>query len=250
MNNISASVNGVPSIAILTNVSLFSELVSRVMHRTPHLPGIGVFHGPSGYGKTFAATYAAHKTRAFYLEVGESWTKAKFVRMLLVELGREPRGTVADMVEAAIAALAMTPGRPLIVDEADWIVKRGYIETVRELHDKSGTPIILIGEELLPAKIAAVSERTHNRVLAWEPAQPADADDAAAVARLYVPGVEVRRDLLDFFVAKTGGRIRRVCVNLDRAREQAETEGLKSIGRPEWGDKTVYTGQAPARRAA
>ncbi len=248
MNKISAPVNG--TTAILTNVTLFSELVNRIMTRPAHLPGIGVFHGFSGYGKTFSAIYAAHRTRAYYLEVGESWTKAKFVRQLLIELGRDPRGTVADMVELAIQALAMTPGRPLIIDEADWIVKRGYIETVRELHDKSGTPIILIGEELLPSKIAALSERTHNRVLDWVPAQPADIQDASALARLYAPDVEIGRDLLEHLVAKSGGRIRRICVNIERIRSEAAVEDWTSVDLEEWGQRALYSGQQPARRAA
>lgn len=236
--------------AILTNVTLFSELVNKVMTRKPHLPGIGVFHGFSGYGKTFAATFAAHKTRAFYLEVGESWTKAKFVRQLLVELGADPRGTVADMVERAIQALAMTPGRPLIIDEADWIVKRGYIETVRELHDKSGTPVVIIGEELLPARIAAVSERTHNRVLDWVPAQPADVADAEALADLYCPGLAIAPDLLERIVAKSGGRVRRICVNLNKVQEFAEVEGMDAVSLAQWGERPLFAGQAPARRAA
>lgn len=236
--------------AMLTNVALFSELVTRVINRPAHLPGIGVFHGFSGFGKTCAATFAAHKTRAYYLEVGESWTKADFCRKLLIELGVEPKGTIARMVDRAIEALAMTPGRPLIVDEFDWVVKRGYLETVREFHDKSGTPIIIIGEELLPSKIAQVSERFHNRVLDWVPAQPADVEDAMALAALYHPGLEVERGLMELLVTKSGGRPRRICVNLGRVQTLADVEGLDKVGLDQWGDRALFSGQPPARRAA
>lgn len=244
------SVPSVNTTAMLANVSLFSELALRVMNRKPHLPGIGVFHGFSGYGKTCAATFAAHKTRAFYLEAGESWTKAKFCRQLLIELGVEPKGTIADMVERAIEALAMTPGRPLIVDEFDHVVKRGYLETVREIHDKSGTPIVVIGEELLPSKIAQVSERFHNRVLDWVPAQPADAEDAAALAALYHPKIAIGRDLLEHIVGKSNGRPRRICVNLEKIQDFADIQGLETVGLKEWGDRPLFTGTAPSRRAA
>ena len=236
--------------AILTNVTLFSELASRVLSRPAHLPGIGVFHGFSGYGKTFAATFAAHKAHAYYLEVGESWTKGKFCRQLLIALGQEPRGTIADMVERAIGTLQRTPNIPLIIDEFDWVVKRGYLETIREIHDKASTPILIIGEELLPAKIAAASERFDNRVLDWVPAQPADIEDAVSLANLYVSGVTIERDLLAHIVDKSGGRIRRICVNLDKVRGVAAIEGWDIVDLPTWGKRALFTGMHPARRAA
>lgn len=241
-------VNRSGTIAPLRNVALFAELLDRVVNRRRHLPGMGTFHGFSGYGKTFSATYGAHLHRALYVEVGESWTKATFCKALLVELGVPPRGTVADMVAAIIAHLVDLE-RPLIVDEFDHVVNRGYVETVREIHDRSGAPIVLIGEELLPNKLLRW-ERTHNRILDWVPAQPADAADVGALAGLYVPEVEVRSDLCEALARKSEGRVRRIVVNLERVREVAALEGLESVGLKEWGDRPLWTGQPPARRVA
>jgi type II secretory ATPase GspE/PulE/Tfp pilus assembly ATPase PilB-like protein len=52
------------SIAKLGNVVLFGEALAAAAMRAQHLPGLVVFHGPSGYGKTFSATYAANVFRA------------------------------------------------------------------------------------------------------------------------------------------------------------------------------------------
>lgn len=235
------------TIAPLRNVSLFAEILDRVVNRRRHLPGIGTFHGFSGYGKTFAATYGAHIHRALYVEVGESWTKGTFCKALLTELGVPPRGTVADMVGTIIAHLVEME-RPLIIDEADHVVSRRYLETVREIHDKSGAPMVLIGEEWLPSKIAAASERFHNRIAAWGLAQPADNDDVAALAALLVPEVEVQPDLCEHLAQSSEGRVRRIVVNLERIREVAALDGLVTIGRKDWGDRPLWTGQPPARR--
>ncbi|MBC7168711.1 ATP-binding protein [Phenylobacterium sp.] len=236
------------AIAPLTNVSLFAELVERVMDRHRSLPAIGAFYGPSGFGKTFAATYGAHKRRAYYVEVGESWTKAKFCKALLTELGVPPRGTIGDMVEVIIRHL-METARPLIIDEADHIVKRGYVETLREIHDKSGAPILLIGEELLPHKLQ-VWERFHNRVLDWVPAQPCDLRDVGLLARVYAPGVAIAEDLAMLLLTKSEARARRVAVNLDRVREFAMLEGRDAVDAAAWGDRALFTGAAPARRVS
>lgn len=46
------------SVAPLRNVVAMVQLVDRVISRAPTLPGMAVFYGPSGYGKSSAATYA------------------------------------------------------------------------------------------------------------------------------------------------------------------------------------------------
>ncbi|MBB4268247.1 hypothetical protein [Roseospira visakhapatnamensis] len=91
--------------APLTNVLRFGALVDACVQRPRHLPGIGVFYGHSGFGKTWSAVHAAHRTRARYVECGESWTKLRFLRALAEELGVSQRGTGPDLVERIIIAV-------------------------------------------------------------------------------------------------------------------------------------------------
>lgn len=241
-------VNGsaAPGIAPLRNVALFHELVERMINRPAHLPGLGCFYGFSGLGKSFSATYGANCFQAHYVEAGSTWTRKKLCERILQELGvAQPRGTVADLADEVIQALSLS-GHPLIIDEFDHLVARGSVELIREIHDKSGAAIILIGEEQLPRKLA-VFERFHNRVLDWVPAQPADLDDMGHLARLYAPGVTFARDLLERIVAESKGQVRRIAVNIEKAREKAATSGLKSIALSDWGSERFFTGSAPMR---
>lgn len=234
------------TIAPLRNVTLFNELVTRVVDRPRHLPGLATFHGFSGYGKTWAATYAANRFQAYYVEVGESWTKVKFCKALLIELGLQPRGTVADMVDAIIGQLAVTD-RPVIIDEFDQVVKRRYHETVREIHDKAGASIILIGEELLPQHLA-VHERFHNRVLDWVAAAPADEEDAAVLAQLYAPELTFSDDMVALIASGADQRVRRICTRIDEIRKVARSEGWTEIDAAVWGNRPLPSGRPPARR--
>jgi len=236
-------------IAPLTNVRLFAELVERVCNRPAHLPGMATFHGHSGYGKTWSAIHTANKARAKYVEVGSSWTKKKLCMAIATELGLAPRGTIGDMVEKIVEGLAVA-GAPLIIDEADHLAARGMIELVRELHDASGAPIILIGEEWLPDKLAKF-ERVHNRMLDWLPAQPATVQDCELLARHYCPDVAIDAGLLTRLHRASGGRLRRICVNLERVREAARTEGWEQADEAAWGKRDFFKGETPAvRRAA
>ena len=239
---------GAPTLAMLKNVAACMALVEGLRSRGPHLPGIGVLYGPSGYGKSYATIYAQNKTRALRVEVGRSWTMRTFVQRVLAEAGVEPRGTIADMTEQVILFLGDDPTRPLIVDEADQLVDRGMIELVREIHEHSQAPILLVGEELLPAKLQR-SERTHNRVLDWVAAQPCDADDTLALAKLFCPGLRVAGDLLDAVRTRSEGRARRIVVNLNRVAEQARNRGATTIDLAAH-DGVFFTGAPPSRARA
>lgn len=61
----SAPVSGV---APLRNISALSALITKTQQRASHLPGMATFSGPSGFGKSFAAAYAAGQHRAYYVE--------------------------------------------------------------------------------------------------------------------------------------------------------------------------------------
>lgn len=247
MTNQPAAVNG--TIAPLRNVMLCDELLERLVHRRRGLPGMGCFYGFSGLGKTFSATYGAQRHRALYVEVGESWTKAKFCKALLTELGAPVRGTVADMIDTIISHLVELE-RPLIIDECDHVIRRNFIETIREIHDKSGAAILLLGEEMMPNKILTW-ERVHNRIADWVAAQPTTCDDVGVLARLWAPEVEIAPDLLDLINRRSDGRVRRVIVNLDRVREAATLEGWSYVDAATWGGRALFSGMPPqARRAS
>lgn len=231
---------GSATIAALRNVSLFADGLSAAMTRSAHLPGIIAFHGPSGFGKTFAATYAANVHRAHYVEARSSWTKRALCRAILQEMGIEPAQRVYEMT-SQIADGLLSSGRPLILDEADHVLAAGAIEIVRDIHESSGAAIALIGEERLPAKLRAV-ERVHNRVLRWVGAVPVDLDDTRQLAALYCPRLQVEDDLLEAVLDASRGGARRVCINLDQIRDAASAEQPQRVDHAWWGNRPLYTG--------
>ena len=121
------------------------------------------------------------------------------------------------------------------------------IELVRELHMVSEAPIILIGEEALPAKLKRF-ERVHNRILVWVPAQPASITDARQLAEMYVDGLVIADDLLAHVVEQRRGRIRRIVSNLEQIQQVAVRDGIETADRSWWGDRSLDPGEAPTRR--
>lgn len=236
------------TIAPLKNVTLFTEALQRVINTPSGLPKMATFSGFSGYGKTWSANYASNLFKALYVEMGDSWSKHGFCDQLLAELGVPTSGTLDKKVSAIIRSL-ITSERPLIIDEFDIAIKKGFLDLVREIQDKSGAPMMLIGEELLPQKLEQ-NERFHNRILDFVQAAPADREDIEHLVKLYCPGVKLESDLLDALHKISQGRPRRIVVNLQRIRELSELTGQATINLQKFGMDRLATGLSPARRAA
>lgn len=235
------------TIAPLKNVALANALIERSMNRAPHLPGMVVLSGPSGWGKSFAATYAANKHRAYYIECRSAWTKKAVLTAICREMGLQPAKTIYEMVEQVGEQLSVAD-RPLIIDEMDHLVDKSAVEIVRDIYEVSQGAILLIGEEQFPAKLQRW-ERFHNRVLEFGLAQPCDVADTGHLARLYVPGVTIAPELLERLTRETKGVARRICVNLDAIRELAEAHALSDFSVEDWGPRHFSTGAPPVRRA-
>jgi DNA transposition AAA+ family ATPase len=209
---------------------------------------MATFHGPSGYGKSVSAAYGSNKFKSFNITVRSVWTKKKLTQSICQEMGLQGKGTVADMIDEIIVELSKSQ-KPLIIDEADYLVSQGMIEVIRDIHDGGEAAIILIGEEMLPAKLKKW-ERVHGRMLDWVAAQPASYDDTVQLSRHYCKGIKLEPALLERLHDASAGSVRRICVNLDQVRHLAETEKRESISLAEWGKRDFFTGNPPSRRAA
>ncbi|KDB09486.1 hypothetical protein LIG30_1458 [Burkholderia sp. lig30] len=234
------------SIAQIANLGMCDIAIERAISRSTNLPGLVCFYGPSGWGKSMAANYVANTRRARYVQAKSVWTKKHFLKAVLFEMGIKPAATIPEMADQVAEELAAS-GRPLVIDEMDHLVDRNAVELVRDLYESSQAPILMIGEEGLPAKLKKW-ERMHGRVLAWVPAQPVTLEDAHKLRPLYCQNVDVSEDLLAKLVELSHGSVRRVCVNLERIQEEALVQGLDSIDLAVWGKRELYTGEAPKRR--
>lgn len=243
--NLDASMSSATT-APLKNVALCTRLLQSAINRPVHLPGMVVFYGPSGWGKSFSAAYAANKFRAIYVECKSTWTKRALLEAILKEIGIKPGKTAYEMVDQISEQLALS-GLPLIIDEMDHIVEKKAVEVIRDIYEGSNAPILMIGEEEIDVKLRKW-ERFHNRILQWQPAQPADLQDTKQLANLYCNDVEIADDLLNKITQDSLGITRRICVNLNLVQQAAINKGKDTISLSEWGNTPLYTGDAPRRR--
>jgi hypothetical protein len=237
-------INGVAGIATL---DLVATALERLTSRHGDLPGLGVLYGPAGWGKSFCANTIANQERGYFVQMKSAWRGKALLEKILFEMGLRAKGTVAQLLDQVCAQLGASR-RPLIIDEFDHCAKSdALVELVRDIYEGSRAAILLIGEEGLPATLERW-ERFHSRVLSWVPAQPISLGDAAKLAPIYCPEVDVAEDVIAHLVKIAGGSVRRVSVNLTLLHGHCMTMGLRRVDLATWGDQPFYTGRSPERR--
>lgn len=238
----------VTKIVPLTNVGLLSGAMSRAQARPAGLPGLVAMYGPSGYGKSAAAAFAANQHRCYYTECRDTWSKKAFLTAILRDMSILPERTLSDMVDQ-IAVQLSTSRRPLIVDDVQYLLEKATANVLTDIYNASEGTIVLIGEERVPSSLQRL-ERLHNRVLEWVPAQPATIEDVRQLAIESYPELQFGEDLLEDLVRVTKGCLRRIAVNLYKVRSEAAAMMLDQVGMAEWGKRSWFTGEAPTRRAS
>lgn len=237
------------SVAPLQTVTRLLALIGRCADRTPGLPGMACFYGPAGYGKSTAAIYAANRMNAVHVEAKSLGGLKMLLEAMLAELGLRPKGSAGRLFVQVVEELIRT-GRPLIVDEADRLLRDVPIETIRDIHEASGAPVILMGEESLPHKLTRWP-RVHGRMLAWVEAEPARIDDVTHLAAIYAAGIDVAPDLRARVLEASRGSLRYISTNLALIREAALVKGQTRMAAADWGATALHTGEPPAiRRSA
>lgn len=224
------------TIAPLSNVVRFTELVEHLVSRPLDLPGFGVFAGRAGIGKTFSAIYAINKYRAHYVECDDTWTKKALCEAIMVDTGLlQPRTPMKMQIYRAVGEigdyLADNPKRPLIIDEADFLVKRGMIEIARAIYKHcaaAGSSIILIGEEGMPRALK-MWERVDSRVLRSEKAEPINIDDVKILADMICRDLSFDSSAYSCLKKESEGSARRLVTLLHNVKETAGLKGWEAV---------------------
>ena len=219
----------------VSNVLRMTEACKALLTRPAGMPGMCLCHGDSGLGKTTAVAWLATREHGVYVRARATDTPTSLLDQIAKELNMAVKQRVALKVEAIVERLAQTQ-RPLFLDEADYIVGRDgenrLANTVRDLHDLSTVPVILIGMRGIDRRIS-LSPQLAGRMAQWVEFQPCTDADAQKLADELLD-VKVAPDLVQALSARAGGSIRNVTVGLAKIEQQARKRNLASIELADW----------------
>ena len=224
------------------NVARLASAYQALESRPLNTPGMGLVWGDTGRGKTTATTWLINRCNGIYVRALALWNASSMLRAIAEELDLDTKGTRTALEVRVIERLAETQ-RPLFVDEADHIVgNEQMMETLRDIHDLSTVPVIMIGMGQMRKKVARY-EQLENRIMHWVEFSACDHEDAVTLSR-GMCDVEVEEDLLNELIEMTRGEIRRLVVGLAQIEDEAKVQGLSKIGKSQF-KRDFFLGQRP-----
>jgi len=210
-------------------MSRFDNAVDEVTGAGRALSGFVLAYGQAGRGKSVAADRYHYQRGGAYVRVWQNWSQTSFLQRLLFEV----RGKNTDMprhtgnrCKELIVQLLQDERKPLFIDEADRL-RIDRIEDLRDIHEMTGAPVILIGEEGI---FGLLSERRRiwSRIayeVEFGPISPAE----VALYAMQAAGLEVPLQLASEIAQKTEGDfrlVRNMCLLLEKS---AKASGCFSV---------------------
>ena len=188
----------------------FDTAVDEVVNADRGLSGFVLAYGQAGRGKSVAADRYHFQRGGAYVRVWQGWTQTAFLQRLLFEVrGKNtdiPRHT-GNRCKELIVEILRDNRMPLFIDEADRL-KIDRIEDLRDIHEMTGTPVVLIGEEGI---FGLLSERRRiwSRVAYEVEFGPVSAAEVALYA-MQAAGLDIPPALSAEIAKKTEGDFRLV----------------------------------------
>jgi DNA transposition AAA+ family ATPase len=209
---------------------------------------MGLVDGTVGLGKSWAIDEACTQRGCIYVRACATWTPNGMLRAILNKMGVKPSWNTVDNLEKAAGFLQARKtdynGRDksiLIIDEADYLIagaKPGtppvILDTVRDLHDLAGSPVLLVGEpELFKTldhyrTLSGKWRRLYDRILTFEHFQPLTAAEIQVVAR-ELTGLEAPLESAELLERTEDGNLRRVVIALRVAERMAQGNSMEVL---------------------
>jgi len=137
------------------NVQKYIVAVNRMLSSPPGIDKFMLVHGEVGLGKTESSLWWRNNMspQSAFIRIKKAMRVPWLLEEIVAELGLVPERRTQDLFHQVVGEL-MGTDRALIFDEIDYVAdKKTLVETIRDIGDMAGTPIIFIGMPWAPDKL-------------------------------------------------------------------------------------------------
>ena len=135
------------------NVKRFISLMDELQKLPPNIPKLALVYGDHGLGKSQTIQWWADKNDSVYARATQGMTSRWLLSEIAEELSEDPFGHTQETFSLIENHLRQNP-KVIIVDEVDYLIEKHTVETLRDLHDKTSCPIVIVGMGSADKKLA------------------------------------------------------------------------------------------------
>lgn len=135
------------------NVKEFVEFMEKLKSLPPNIPKIALVYGDYGLGKSETIKWWTFKNDCVYVRVNKGMSVRWLLSEISEELGEEPYWHSQETFNMIENKLRQNP-KTIIIDEVDYLINNNVIEILRDLHDRSGCPMVLVGMANIDKKLS------------------------------------------------------------------------------------------------
>lgn len=208
------------------NVKKFISMYNNLIERAEGVPGLGLVYGAPGLGKTHAINWWAFKNDLYLVRCNNLMTTKWLLVEILDAMGEYAPRRNLDCFNMVIKNLLLTP-KPIIVDEIDYLMLDSKsIETLRDIHDKTNVPIIMVGMNSANSKLKKYKHLYDriSEIVKFETFSQAD------IKTIIDELSEIEfTDCAMKYLYRTVNRFRQIVKILNKAENFAKSNGLNSV---------------------
>lgn len=209
------------------NVKRFITMMNNLQNRAEGVPGMGLVYGEPGLGKTQAIKWWAFKNDAILIRCNQMMSARWLLKEILDYMSEIKPYSISDSFDEVIRNLILTP-RVLIVDEVDYLTmdKNKSIEILRDIHDKTNIPVVLVGMTNAHSRLKKFSH-LYDRLSEIVKFERFSKSDIKTIVK-ELSEIEFT-DCATKYIYSNLNRFRQIVKVINKAETIAKTNGLSSI---------------------
>ena len=211
---------------VTQNVKRFVDLMDTLQNAPANLPKMALVYGDFGLGKSQTIMWWVTNNDAIYVRCNHKMSARWLLTEIVEELDEIPAYLTSLLFKQIEDKLRERP-RVLVVDEVDFLLNNSSaIEIVRDLHDKIGIPVVLVGMSMAEVKLKR-HKHIYDRLLGVLKFETFNKNDVAKIVT-EISEVEFEPDALELVCTKFN-QFRQIVKFINKVENVAAMNNLETV---------------------
>lgn len=207
------------------NVKRFVSLMDELQNLPANVPKLALVFGDIGLGKSQTIQWWADKNDSVYVRATQGMTSRWLLSEIAEELGEDPYWHTQETFNLIENHLKQNP-KVIIVDEVDYLIEKSTVETLRDLHDKTACPVVLVGMSSVDKKLARYPHLV-DRLYKTMKFEQFTADDIKEII-IQLTDLNFTEDAIDYLATRTN-QFRQLVKLINKIEKLSKTNAFDEI---------------------